>query len=167
MANTTLGERIANLRRGKSYTQEELAEKLSVSPQAVSKWENDISCPDIMLLPELARLFDATVDELLGCEQEKPVQLVPKDQRRKIEDLMLRIIVDSNDGDKVRINLPMQLIKVGLETGMNISSMSDKGSLKDIDFNQILSMAENGLLGKLVEVDSSDGDHVQIVVEEV
>lgn len=167
MANTTLGERIANLRRGKGYTQEELAEKLSVSPQAVSKWENDISCPDIMLLPEIAKLFDVTVDELLGCEQEKPVQLVPKDQRRKIEDLMLRIIVDSNDGDKVRINLPMQLIKVGLETGMNISSMSDKGSLKDIDFNQILSMAENGLLGKLVEVDSSDGDHVQIVVEEV
>lgn len=167
MAKTTLGERIGSLRREKGYTQEELAEKLSVSPQAVSKWENDISCPDIMLLPEIARLFDVTVDSLLGCEPEKPVQLVPREQRRKLEDLMLRIIVDSNDGDKVRINLPMQLIKVGIETGMNISSMSDKGSLKDIDFNQILSMAENGLLGKLVEVDSSDGDHVQIVVEEV
>lgn len=166
MANTTLGERIANLRREKGYTQEELAEKLSVSPQAVSKWENDISCPDIMLLPEIAKLFNVTVDALLGCEPEPPVQLVPQEQRRKMEDLMLRIIVDSSDGDKVRINLPMQLIKVGLETGMNISSMSDKGSLKDIDFNQILSMAENGLLGRLVEVDSSDGDHVQIVVEE-
>lgn len=167
MAKTTLGEKIGSLRREKGYTQEELAEKLSVSPQAVSKWENDISCPDIMLLPEIARLFDVTVDSLLGCEPEKPVQLVPQGQRRKLEDLMLRIIVDSNNGDKVRVNLPMQLIKLGLETGMNISSMSDKGSLKGIDFNQILAMAENGLLGKLVEVDSSDGDHVQIVVEEV
>lgn len=167
MSNTVIGERIANLRREKGYTQEELAEKLSVSPQAVSKWENNISCPDITLLPEIARLFDVTVDELLGCEREKTVQLVPKEQRRKLEDLMLRIIVDSNDGDKVRVNLPMPLIKIGLETGMNISSMSDKGSLKDIDFNQILTMAENGLLGKLVEVDDSDGDHVQIVVEEV
>lgn len=167
MAKTTLGEKIGSLRREKGYTQEELAEKLSVSPQAVSKWENDISCPDIMLLPEIAKLFNVTVDALLGCEPEKPVQLVPQGQRRKLEDLMLRIIVDSNNGDKVRVNLPMQLIKLGLETGMNISSMSDKGSLKDIDFNQILAMAENGLLGKLVEVDSSDGDHVQIVVEEV
>lgn len=167
MAKTTLGEKIGSLRREKGYTQEELAEKLSVSPQAVSKWENDISCPDIMLLPEIAKLFNVTVDALLGCEPEPPVQLVPQEQRRKIEDLMLRIIVDSSDGDKVRINLPMQLIKVGLETGMNISSMSDKGSLNGIDFNQILAMAENGLLGKLVEVDSSDGDHVQIVVEEV
>lgn len=47
----TLGQRIAELRKKEGLTQEELAEKLGVSPQAVSKWENDISCPDIMSIP--------------------------------------------------------------------------------------------------------------------
>lgn len=167
MSKITLGEKIGSLRREKGLTQEELAEKLGVSPQAVSKWENNVSCPDIMLLPELARLFDVTVDNLLGCEPERPVQLVPQEQRRKLDDLMLRIIVNSSDGDKVRLNLPMTLIKMGIELGLNMSQVSGNGSLKGIDLNQILSMVENGLVGKLMEVESGDGDIVEIVVEEV
>ena len=53
--NTTLGKRIAALRREKELKQDELAEKLGVSPQAVSKWENDQTCPDISILPLLAK----------------------------------------------------------------------------------------------------------------
>ena len=67
----TLGTRIAALRKEKGLTQEELAEKLGVSSQAVSKWENDLSCPDIMLLPSLAKIFDTTVDELLSGKKEE------------------------------------------------------------------------------------------------
>ena len=66
MMNSSLGSRIAELRRKKNMTQEDLANALGVTPQAVSKWENDLSCPDITLLPQLARLFDVTTDELLG-----------------------------------------------------------------------------------------------------
>lgn len=169
MSKITLGQKIAALRKEKGWTQEELAERLGVSPQAVSKWENDVSCPDIMLLPEIARLFNVTTDNILGCEREpeKTVQLVPKEQRNDLENLMLRIIVDSSDGDKVRVNLPMKLVKTGIELGMDISQVSGNGSFKDVDFNQILSMVENGLMGKLIEVESADGDTVQIVVEEV
>ena len=50
----TLGQRISMLRKLKGLRQDDLAEKLGVSPQAVSKWENDQTCPDIMLLPKLA-----------------------------------------------------------------------------------------------------------------
>ena len=53
MMNQTLGSRIAELRRKKNMTQEELAAELGVTPQAVSKWENDLSCPDITLLPPM------------------------------------------------------------------------------------------------------------------
>lgn len=53
MMNQTLGSRIAELRRKKNMTQEELAAELGVTPQAVSKWENDLSCPDITLLPRV------------------------------------------------------------------------------------------------------------------
>ena len=55
--DTTLGKRIGTLRREKNLTQEDLAQRLSVSPQAVSKWENDQTCPDISLLPALAEIL--------------------------------------------------------------------------------------------------------------
>ena len=79
MMNSSLGSRIAELRRKKNMTQEDLANALGVTPQAVSKWENDLSCPDITLLPQLARLFDVTTDELLGNTSHPETTLLPKD----------------------------------------------------------------------------------------
>lgn len=66
MNQTTIGERIKFHRKRLGMTQEQLAEHIGVSAQAVSKWENNLSCPDISILPELAALFGITVDELLG-----------------------------------------------------------------------------------------------------
>ena len=57
---------IANLRREKGMTQEELAQAMGVTNQAVSKWESAQNCPDIQLLPQLADLFGATIDRLFG-----------------------------------------------------------------------------------------------------
>ena len=47
----TFGEKLNSMRKNSGFTQEEVAVRLGISPQAVSKWENDLSCPDIMLLP--------------------------------------------------------------------------------------------------------------------
>lgn len=66
MNQTTIGERIKYHRKRLGMTQEQLADRIGVSAQAVSKWENNLSCPDISILPELAALFGITVDELLG-----------------------------------------------------------------------------------------------------
>ena len=65
-SSETLGRRIARLRLAKTATQERLAKELNVSPQAVSKWENDINYPDISLLPDLARFLGVSVDDLLS-----------------------------------------------------------------------------------------------------
>ena len=65
-SSETLGRRIARLRLSRTATQERLAKELNVSPQAVSKWENDINYPDISLLPDLARFLGVSVDELLS-----------------------------------------------------------------------------------------------------
>lgn len=62
----TIGKNIADLRKSNGMTQEQLAETLGVSSQTVSKWENGITMPDIMLLPVIAGCFDITVDELYG-----------------------------------------------------------------------------------------------------
>lgn len=63
---STLGKRIAAHRKRLGLTQEQLADKLSITAQAVSKWENDQSCPDISVLPLLADIFGVSTDELLG-----------------------------------------------------------------------------------------------------
>ena len=69
----TLGKRIMRNRKKLGLTQDQLAEKLGVTAQAVSKWENDQSCPDISMLPRLAEIFGVSTDELLGREPEQPV----------------------------------------------------------------------------------------------
>ena len=61
--------RIKSLRKSRNITQEQLAGYLDVSPQAVSRWETGASCPDISLLPQIAGLFEITVDELLGVNE--------------------------------------------------------------------------------------------------
>lgn len=168
MSKETIGQRIANLRKEKGLTQEELAVKLDLSAQAVSKWENDISCPDIMLLPKLSAILGVSVDSLLGCEPNpESVQLVPQKEKKDIDSLVMRIVVDSADGDKVRINLPLALIKLGKDSGMNMPQINGSDALKGIDLSKIVEMAENGVMGKLIEVESSDGDNVNIFVEEL
>ncbi len=65
------GTKLKQLRRQRDLTQEQLAEYLSISPQAVSRWETDAAMPDISLLPVLCNLFSVTSDELLGIDIEK------------------------------------------------------------------------------------------------
>ena len=65
----TIGKRIATNRKRLGLTQEQLAEQLGITAQAVSKWENDQSCPDISVLPALADIFGVTTDVLLGRVQ--------------------------------------------------------------------------------------------------
>ncbi len=59
-----LGDNIAYLRRMTGMTQETLAYRLGVSSQAVSKWERQLSCPDVSLLPMMADVFEVSIDEL-------------------------------------------------------------------------------------------------------
>lgn len=71
-----LGNRIAELRKEKNMTQEQLAVQLNVSNQAVSKWEASQCCPDVTLLPQLADIFGVTLDYLFGRENGQLPQVV-------------------------------------------------------------------------------------------
>lgn len=165
--DSTIGKRIATLRKDKGLKQEDLAQMLGVSGQAVSKWENDLTCPDISLLPQLAKILGVTTDELLCGKQEiaPTVQILPENQRKNIQDMMLRIVVNSADGDTVRVNLPMALVQVAMDCGMEMPQISGNEALKHIDWNQVMAMINRGVIGNLVEVESSDGDIVRIFVE--
>ena len=61
----TLGARIAELRKDKGMTQLELAQQMGVTDKAVSKWERDLSCPDINTIPRLAQVLGVSMDELM------------------------------------------------------------------------------------------------------
>lgn len=163
--NESIGNRISKYRKDKSMTQEELASGLGVSSQAVSKWENDISCPDISLLPQLCRILGITSDELLTGKTNE-VKMLPVSERRSLDELTLRVYVNSADGDRVRVNIPMSLVKVCLELGVDVApSIGGKETAKNLDFGKIIELVEQGAIGKLVEVESSDGDTVEVVVE--
>ena len=163
----TLGKRIAAYRRELGMKQEEMAEKLGISAQAVSKWENDQTCPDISLLPALAKMLNTTVDELLSGkpEMESSVRILPEDQRKDIKDMMLRMKVDSAKGDKVRINVPMALVQLAVEMGMALPQVTGNDALQNIDLKQILAMVDKGVIGNLMEVEAADGTTVHFYVE--
>ena len=70
MKKKTLGMMIASLRKENGMTQLDLAEKMGVTDKAVSKWERDISCPDVNTIPKLAEVFGISVDELMQIKAE-------------------------------------------------------------------------------------------------
>ena len=78
----TLGTRLVELRKKYNFTQADIGEKLNVSVQAVSKWENDLSLPDYDYLIKLADLFNTSIDELLGRKKEIVRQEENKDKNK-------------------------------------------------------------------------------------
>lgn len=60
-----ISDKIKQMRKKAGFTQEQLASRLGVSAQSISKWENEVSMPDITLLPLIAEIFGITIDESL------------------------------------------------------------------------------------------------------
>ncbi len=120
MEQTTMGTRIASLRREKGMTQAELAEKMGVTDKAVSKWERDLSCPDVSSLPRLAEIFGTTVDALMQSQ--------PSRNREKKEELSLLI-------STILKSIPVAM-------GVAVVVLSAMGAL---NFNSAVSMLGIGL----------------------
>ena len=159
-----LGLTISKLRKEKGMTQEELAEKVNVSAQAISKWENDISMPDISVLPVLAEIFDVSIDELLGREKAPKVEILEETKRKDINKMFLKIKVNA-EGNKVNINLPLAIVKICIDSGLDIPQVSGNINLSSINFKEIYKMIENGVIGELVSIETDEGATVSITVE--
>lgn len=102
MDSTDLGKRISTLRQNKGLTQEELASRLGVTPQALSKWERNQSLPDVLLLTNLCQLLECSADSLLGIsgmkitenDDEQSQAEIRKNLRDCLEPLELTIGLD-------------------------------------------------------------------------
>ena len=75
----SIGETIASLRKKKGMTQNELAEKMNVTDKAVSKWERDLSCPDVNTISKLADVLGVSVEELLKAKKQEDTNSKVKD----------------------------------------------------------------------------------------
>ncbi len=162
--NETFGQRFQRLRKSAGLTQEEVATKLNITPQAVSKWENDVSAPDISVLTELSEILHVTLDELLGKAVDT-IQVLPPEKRKQLENMFFRINVLTEDGDKVKVNIPLILAKVFVESGAEMPKVNGKDVLSNVNFSQIFDLIEKGVVGKMIEVESADGDIVEVWVE--
>ena len=90
MKEIHLGRILAENRRRKGITQDELAEFVGVSKAAVSKWETESTYPDILLLPRLAAYFDISIDELMGYEPQMDREEIRKTHRMLSEEFITR-----------------------------------------------------------------------------
>ena len=161
-----LGNNISEKRKEKGMTQEELAANLGVSPQAVSKWENNLSCPDISLLPAIAKIFGMSVDELLGAAsatenvgEEKtfsePETAYDESVFTGKKATTLLITTDKN-GKVSNVRIPLTVMRFGLNLG------SAFGGITGAQANTIENAVKTGLSGEILSVDGENGEKVTI-----
>lgn len=161
----TLGERIAEARKRNGYTQEEFSQKLNVTAQAVSKWENDLSCPDIQLLPKIAELLNVSIDELLTGEKKKTEEKQEKAEHRPVPDnLRLQIHILTENKKPVNVTLPMSLVRRIAKIGNGISGVIGNASIDQKQLEQILALVDEGAAGELLHVTAEDGTEVVIEI---
>lgn len=173
-ANTeTLGARISAARKRKGYTQEEFSDMLGVTPQAVSKWENDLSCPDILALPKISELLGISIDELLTGKTENKTQeetqsAVPSiitQSNAKTENLKLRIKVSPPNKKPVKISLPLSVAKRIATIDCGISGIiGGHTTLDDDKMNQIMNLIENGASGEIINITAEDDTNIIIEI---
>ncbi len=170
LTTLTLGRRIQALRKEQGLTQEALAERMGVTAQAVSKWENDLSCPDIMSLPALAGHLHTTVDTLLTGKSS--AESSPSVPAKRPEELIVRMAITAEDGTRITINLPFTVFRLAsLHSLLTVSVGTKDGdvemtdflrTLSGMDFKHISQLIENGARGMLVDAEADD--HLAIAV---
>ena len=173
-SSETLGRRIARLRLAKTATQERLAKELNVSPQAVSKWENDINYPDISLLPDLARFLGVSVDELLSGASAS-AQESPAAQERAAEKSTAEVVAIAADEPAEIVEEPVEQDNQGIATqssGFSFGKLFGKSMIKVEKNDEADGSKKKGVRlgngsakhGLHVYVVSDDGDVVDMCV---
>ena len=127
-----IGKVIYKLRKEKGMTQLELAEKMGVTDKAVSKWERDLSFPDINSIPKLAEIFDVSVDDLMQVKAEHTENL-SKSKINEIVDTALKgigiamgiAVTVLSVLDELEANTAFIMLGIGLAS-ISISLLKDK-----------------------------------------
>ncbi len=150
----SLGENIAVRRAELGMTQEQLAEKMNVTAQAVSKWERDLSYPDVDTISKLATLFGCSIDALVS--DASPV--LQKDNPESIERRIVHIFVKTEDSN-VHVRVPVACFIEMVKEGGIIGNIDDLPGI-----STVTEMIKVGVTGEIVNVEQN-GKTVVISVE--
>ena len=104
-----LRKNLSIFRKQRHLTQEQLANELGLTFQAISKWENGLSCPDISLLPQLAEIFGVTIDDLFREQTEESVQETTAAEEKNPDRMTLEISGEDKDVRKMLKDLGVRL----------------------------------------------------------
>lgn len=174
-SSETLGRRIARLRLARTATQERLAKELNVSPQAVSKWENDINYPDISLLPDLARFLGVSVDELLSGASASAQESSAAQEGAAARERATEVVSVADDEPAEIIEEPTEQENLGIATqssGFSFGKLFGKSMVKVEKNDEVDGSKKKGVRlgngsakhGLHVYVVSDDGDVVDMCV---
>ncbi len=114
----TLADRILELRKQKGYSQEELADRLGVSRQAVSKWESEQSTPDMDKIILMSDLFEVTTDYLL-----KGIEPVKTDDHKTMADVIDQKVLTEQNSKRAKTAIKWFLIGFGILLAIDLISM--------------------------------------------
>lgn len=161
VVSMNIGNNIAALRKEKGITQEELANILGVSAQAVSKWENNSSCPDVALLTDIADYFGVTVDALLRADEDEITGAQPTGTASSVSTnnfkKSINIKIVQQNGKENNVKIPFKFAKIGLNIG-NIFGLD-----KEIA-DKIGALIDGENIGELVDVVTENGEHITITL---
>lgn len=158
----TLGERLSAARKNKGLTQDDFAKLLDVTPQAISKWENNLSCPDILLLPKISEILGVTIEELLTGETKKEVK--SKFSVTDNSKLKLKIRISPLNKKPTNITVPAALVKRVAKIGNGISGILGNSSISSSQMEEILELAEDGATGEILNIEAEDGTVITIEI---
>lgn len=159
----TLGERLAAARKSKGLTQDDFAKQLDVTPQAVSKWENNVSCPDILLLPKISEILGTSIDVLLtgSVEKEEKKEKVTVTDNSKLK-LKIRILPVNKR--PTNITVPAALVKRVARIGNGISGILGNTAISNEQMEEILELTEQGATGEILNVEAEDGTVISVEI---
>jgi transcriptional regulator with XRE-family HTH domain len=113
-----IADRIQNLRKSKGMSQEELADRIGVARQAVSKWESELATPDLEKVVIMSDIFEVTTDYLL-----KGIEPVKTDEHKTMADVIDQKVLTEKNGKRMKTALKWFLIGAGALLAIDLISM--------------------------------------------
>ena len=156
----SIGENIARLRKEKGWTQAEFGEMLGVSNQAVSKWESEMSMPDVMILPQISKLFGISIESLYEEADDGDFIIDnPKNPISSDEDNRVLVILDEHNDSVVKTRVPVKAI---------LALLANEDVIDDIDLaDEEVDFVRKIIGSKQTLFENSKGDRkIRITIED-
>lgn len=157
---STIGQNIANYRKKADMTQAELAEKLNVSVQAISKWENDVSHPDIERIGRLARVLNTSAEQIINGEEAVAKAELSGNHNMSKRLFVLTVSVTDEESVDVKLRIPVELVLKSHEDGTLAKLLGESAQIPDT----AIEMIKMGVVGFIANIKTEEAEvNIEVV----